>query len=264
MTEEPQTWHYGLVAELWSAGDRQTRELDFLRTAIKTYGEPVLDLACGAGRLLVPLREDGIDIEGADLSPDMLAGCRAALDRRGLSAELHLGPMHTLNIPRKHRLIYIADSFGLAGSRTLDELAFIRAYEQLEQGGALILNLEAPYALDDWPYWQKEKRTELPAPWPAEPRQWLAEDGTEYSSQVRLYALNPLEQTFELEIRVEKHHSGELVGEELRSLKGSYYFRNELVAMLEKSGFREVRVYGGYSELPATAEDEELVYLAIK
>ncbi len=37
------------------------------------YGGPILELACGSGRLTVPLAEEGVDIEGLDISPTMLA-----------------------------------------------------------------------------------------------------------------------------------------------------------------------------------------------
>jgi SAM-dependent methyltransferase len=264
MGEGPHVWHYGLVAEMWAAGTRDTRELEFLLSAVGSYGQPVLDLACGAGGLLVPLCEAGVDVDGADISADMLAGCRAGLDKLGLEADLYQSPMHTLDLPRRYRVIYIADSFGLAGSRALDEQTLRNAYLLLEPGGALILNKEAPYALDDWIYWQKENQDGLPSDWPDEPTRRTAEDGSEYLSWLRETAVDPLEQTYELEIRVQKRRDGKLEGEEIRKLAGTIYFRNELVAMLEKAGFSEVKVFGGYSALPATADDEEFVHLAVK
>ena len=49
------TWHYGLVARWWAEVNRPDEaELAYLRTAIHRFGEPALDLGCGAGRLLLP------------------------------------------------------------------------------------------------------------------------------------------------------------------------------------------------------------------
>ena len=55
---EPITWHHGLMARWWAEFMRaEPAELAFYRTAIERFGQPALDLACGAGRLLIPLTE---------------------------------------------------------------------------------------------------------------------------------------------------------------------------------------------------------------
>ena len=78
MTDEPQTWHYGLIARWWAEFNApDPDELAFYREVIEREGQPALDLACGAGRLLLPLLSAGLDVDGCDISPDMLAFCRA-------------------------------------------------------------------------------------------------------------------------------------------------------------------------------------------
>ena len=54
----------------------ETSELPFLRRKIKRFEQSVLDVACGSGRLLMPLLKSGPAVEGADVSADMLAHCR--------------------------------------------------------------------------------------------------------------------------------------------------------------------------------------------
>ncbi len=49
----------------------------------------VLDLGCGAGRLVVPLAERGHEITGLDRDAEALARCKAALNDSGCSADLH-------------------------------------------------------------------------------------------------------------------------------------------------------------------------------
>ncbi|UCD74229.1 MAG: class I SAM-dependent methyltransferase [Phycisphaerales bacterium] len=48
----------------------------------------VLDLGCGAGRVLVPLAEAGHDVTGVDRNEEVLAICRQRLDECGRSARL--------------------------------------------------------------------------------------------------------------------------------------------------------------------------------
>jgi len=264
MTDHSSVWHFGLVAELWASFIPETPELEFLKEKIAQYGEPVLDVGCGVGRLLIALLQKGVDIDGVDISTDMLSACQEKLRRENLSTRLYEQPMSALQLPRPYKTIYICDSFGLAGSRQLDELTLESVYRQLLPGGVLILNKEAPYNLDDWSYWKKEERNKLPEPWPEESRRSLAEGGVEYERWIRLLSIDPLEQTCSLQIRVQKRMEGRVLAEEERTLVSNFYFRNELVAILEKAGFREIAVYAGYSQQSATADDEDLVYIAVK
>jgi 2-polyprenyl-3-methyl-5-hydroxy-6-metoxy-1,4-benzoquinol methylase len=48
----------------------------YLAEARKARG-PVLELACGTGRLTIPLRKKGVDITGLDLAAPMLEVARA-------------------------------------------------------------------------------------------------------------------------------------------------------------------------------------------
>lgn len=72
----PQIWHHGLVAREWAefATDGGP-EGAFFQRLIERSGEPALDLGCGTGRLLLPMRRAGLDVDGCDYSEDMLALC---------------------------------------------------------------------------------------------------------------------------------------------------------------------------------------------
>src|SRR6266516_7147029 len=55
----------------------------YLETARAARG-PVLEAACGTGRVLIPTREAGVDIDGFDREPAMLERLRAKAACRGL------------------------------------------------------------------------------------------------------------------------------------------------------------------------------------
>jgi hypothetical protein len=42
------------------------------------------------------------------------------------------------------------------------------------------------------------------------------------------------------------------------------YFKNEVLLMLKVAGFRDITVHGDYTDEPATADHEELVFTAIR
>jgi len=51
----------------------------------------VLDLGCGSGEVIVPLRQRGARVTGIDISPDLIALAQERLRRHGLDAELRVG-----------------------------------------------------------------------------------------------------------------------------------------------------------------------------
>ncbi|HLK25621.1 MAG TPA: class I SAM-dependent methyltransferase, partial [Caulobacteraceae bacterium] len=81
------------MAERWAEFVTDTPQLAYLEAAVTRFGQPVLDLACGVGRLLLPLARAGVDIDGCDLSGDMLDHCRRKADAEGLRPGLYEQPM---------------------------------------------------------------------------------------------------------------------------------------------------------------------------
>ena len=85
MTDESGTWHHGLMARWWAEFNHaEPQELAYYRGTIERFGQPALDLACGAGRILLPLLEAGLDVDGVDVSADMLAHTERLATERGL------------------------------------------------------------------------------------------------------------------------------------------------------------------------------------
>ena len=135
-------WHYGLMAEYWALFKHDTPELPGLVALIHRYGQPVLDLCCGTGRVLLSLIRAGIDVDGIDVSEDMIELARAAAARLGYAPSLYVQPMSGLATVRSYRAIVIVDSFGLGGDRDEDLATLRRCRSALQPGGALILNTQ--------------------------------------------------------------------------------------------------------------------------
>ncbi len=263
MSDEVTIWHYGLMAERWAEFLHDTPELSFLEDTISRCGEPVLDLACGAGRLLLPLAKSGVDIDGSDFSQDMLDQCRRLADKADLDIQLYQSPMDAIDLPRTYKTIYIIGSFGLAGSRANDLATLERCYEHLKPGGGLILNIQAEYnSPDAWELWLPENRNSLPQSWPLDGRPRIAGDGSEHRGYFRATGLDPLNQTFTREVRLEKWVDGELIVSEQYALTGNMYLKSEVELMLTVAGFDEISIHGDYTNAKATAEHDEIVFIA--
>ena len=81
--------------------------LDFYVALAREANGPVLDIACGTGRILLPCLQAGVDIEGLDLFEPMLKTLRAKAAALGLSPRLHQADMCDFSLPRRYSLIMI-------------------------------------------------------------------------------------------------------------------------------------------------------------
>jgi len=264
---DPQTWHHGIVATWWAEfnDDFRPQEIPYFRSYVERDGQPALDVACGTGRLLLPYVRAGLDVDGCDVSADMIEQCRAKAAREGLSPSLSVQAMHELELPRKYRTVFVCGAFGLGSTREQDVEALRRLHDLLEPGGTLLIDIEVPYAdAKRWRYWTTAGRRDLPEERPAPRERRLASDGAEYTLRGRAVDLDALEQRITLEMHAERWRNGELDAAEDRRLTINLYFRNELLLLLERAGFADVRIEGDHNDLPPTADDEFLVFVARK
>src|SRR5947209_18855709 len=68
-------------------------------------GGPALELAIGTGRIALPLAARGIQVDGIDLSPAMVARLRAKPGGEGLSVTM--GDFAEVPVPGTYRLISV-------------------------------------------------------------------------------------------------------------------------------------------------------------
>lgn len=251
------TWHYGVLARWWAEFNTDGPEIDYFRPFVEA-GQPALDVGCGTGRLLLPYVRDGLDVEGCDVSADMIALCREAAEREGLSPALYVQPKHELDLPRRYRTIFMCGALGVGSTRADDMEALRRIHDHLEPGGTFVVDNEVPYADGSpWKYWQRDERAALAGPRPSRtpgPRRTGA-DGTEYELCSRLLDVDPLEQRVTMKMHASMWRAGELVAEDEHLLTLTHYFRDEIVLMLEHVGFVDVEVRPGCG-------DDFLAYVA--
>ena len=259
-----QTWHHGLIAKWWAEFNEGGPEIEYFRRYVEA-GQPALDLACGTGRLLLPWLRAGLDVDGCDISPDMIALCREAVEREGLATNLYVQPMHELDLPRRYGTVVVCGGLGLGGRREHTTEGLRRIYDHLEPGGTLVVDNEVPYVQGgSWKYWEKEARAELPRPWGEPGERRRGADGAEYALRARLVDLDPLAQQTSYEMRAWMWRDGELVAEEEHRLDMTLYFTHEIVLMLERASFADVELRAGYTDAPPAVENDFVVFVARK
>lgn len=260
---EPQTWHYGVVARWWAEFNLVGPEIEFLRPYVEA-GQPALDVACGTGRVLIPLLQAGLDVDGSDLSPDMLALCRERAEREGLAPNLYAQATHELDLPRSYRTIFMCGSFGLGGNADHDRKVLQRLYDHLEPGGLLVLDHEMSYSEPQgWSYWTKEGRHALPAEY--EEHGWrTAPDGTDYRLRMRVVDVDAFAQRFTMEMQASMRRGDEVVEDETHVLAMTLYTAKHIELMLRVAGFEDVELRADWTDAEPTRDTSTVVFLARK
>lgn len=120
-------------------------DVPFYTEEAKRTGGPVLDLACGTGRLTIPIAQRGVEIVGLDQSASMLAHARAKAAEAGVHIDWVEADCRQFELGRKFALIFI----GFNSMQHLHEHAslaslFARVRSHLAPGGRFIFDVFNP------------------------------------------------------------------------------------------------------------------------
>lgn len=239
-----------LMAHTWDLfrGDTsQWEDRFFYLHFINKHSGPVLDVGCGTGRLLLDYMQEGVDIDGVDISPDMLALCRKKAAQLGLEPNLYQQPMHGLRLPRRYRIVMVpSSSFQLVTDPVLAKKAMERFHQSLEPGGILIM----PFMI----IWQPSDP--LQTDWSQTAEKMRPEDG----ALVRRWSrarYDPSEQLEHTEDRYEIWQNGELIASEhhSRSPATRWYSQPQAIELYRDVGFTHLQVFKEFSQQPASPED---------
>ena len=227
----------------------------YLNFALVT-GDPVLELGCGSGRLLVPLAESGHRVTGLDASPAMLSRARAVATEADVADRVTLfqGGMEAADAaPGGPFGIVIVALNGLMHLPTQDaqRRALAAARRALDPRGQLVLDVlhPTPTALAALDQAFSHDGT------------WRDADGRRVDKFAARRVL-PGEQTILTDLWYDRLDDGGRVHRTATSYPMRYLHRAELELLLEMAGFTEWRVYGGYELEPFGDASDRLIVTA--
>jgi ubiquinone/menaquinone biosynthesis C-methylase UbiE len=250
MSTTPAYEYYGLLAHTWDLfrGDTsQWEDRFFYREVIRRYGEPVLDVGCGTGRLLLDYLSQGIDIDGVDNSPEMLALSKEKAASSNLEPHLYQQSMEALRLPRQYRTILVpSSSFQLLVDDDKPRQAIRAFFDHLHPGGALVM----PFML------LRKEDDPLETKWEMTGEKTRLEDGALIRRWSRAWydLAQHLEST---EDRYEVIRDGQVIAEELhhRSPATRWYTRQQAIDLYQEAGFVDITLTSQFTFEPVKDED---------
>lgn len=256
--EREERYEYrGLMAETWDLlrGDPSGRgDFEFYKGVIAEYGQPVLDVGCGTGRLLLDFLDAGIDIDGVDVSPEMLAICREKAILRGLSPMLYEQPIESLNLSRQYQTILAPSSvLQLIPDVGVVKQAMSRLYAHLLPEGGLV----APF-MTLW-------REGMPLQREWENARVREGDGALLQRMGRVW-YEPQTECEHTEDLYQVALNGEVIAVEhhRRSPASRSYTQEQALRLFDEAGFRDLQVWRGFTQEVADEEDMLFTVVGVK
>jgi SAM-dependent methyltransferase len=131
------------VYDPWSAG--VVEDVEFYVEEAVASGGPVVELACGTGRIAVPIAKAGVRVIGVDGSAAMLNVAREYAARERVELDLRVGDMREPPVDERVPLVLIPFRSLLHMTTEEDRLRALRAARGLlVPGGRLVFDVFAP------------------------------------------------------------------------------------------------------------------------
>ena len=141
---------YDAIARLydpWSAS--VTEDVEFYVEEARASGGPVVELACGTGRISVPVAKAGIRVIGVDASAGMLEVAREYAAAEGVELDLRLGDLREPPVAERVPLVLIPFRSLLHMTTESERLRALRAArELLAPSGRFVFDVFAPSSED--------------------------------------------------------------------------------------------------------------------
>jgi SAM-dependent methyltransferase len=253
----PNYEYYGMLAEFWDLFRGDTSNWDdrfFYLDMVKKYGQPVLDVGCGTGRILLDFIGQGIDIDGVDNSPDMLALLHQKAKKLNLYPTVYQQEMTNLSLPRKYQTILVpSSSFQLLLDESLPPLAMEGFFEHLLPSGVLVMPFMTLWKQGD-PL-ESEFVREVVRP----------EDG----ATIRRWQYSRFDPETELEDSIDRYEiirDGKVIASEehKQSPATRSYTQEQAMTLYQKAGFKDIQVFSEFTFDPVKLTDTVFSIIGVK
>ena len=209
-------------------------EFLFYQSFLDEADGPILEMACGTGRLYTKFLEDGYNIHGSDISEAMLQKTRQKCEEKGLTPTLYHGDSKDISIDTTFSLIYYPFSSlqHLNEGIEVQKQTFQNIYDHLEEGGTFVFDLPVPsfeYVTENYGELQEE---------------FVVEDGVQYKIETWSEISNEAEMNCDLTERVINTETNTIIYESTFEL--ALLPKQQVELLLQVVGFSTYQIHPGY------------------
>jgi ubiquinone/menaquinone biosynthesis C-methylase UbiE len=236
----------------------RTHDIVFYLSAARQFGDPVLELGCGTGRITMAIAQAGCRIVGLDVSGRMLEKAgekRAHLGRETRErVQLVQGDMTQFDLGEKFRTVLIPFrpfQHLLETKEQINCLACVRKH--LTPNGRLIMDFfqTDPERMHDPMFLEEAQLAEYDLP-----------GGRHVALSERVAAFHRGLQRNDVEMIFQVTHAGGKQERLVMAWTLRYFFRYEVEHLLARCGFRLESIYGNFDSSPLGDTSPEMIFVA--
>jgi ubiquinone/menaquinone biosynthesis C-methylase UbiE len=239
---------YDDMAEYYDLIYNDEFDLEFYTQEAKNARGPILEVACGTGRILLSLLKDGMDAYGIDLSEGMIRILNEKAKKLGLKPNVLKANMLDFKLDKKFKLIIIPyRSFLHLKSEEERKQALTNFKNHLDKDGRLILHTYNP-SKDEYAMIDKLHKFAS--------ENLATHDGMPYTVEWFLI-YNPKTNMGRYEISLTLEETKHLFSMEIAYLK-----KEKVMDMLKSCGYRNIKTYCGFNYSPFNENCREAIWIA--
>jgi SAM-dependent methyltransferase len=235
-------------------------DVPFYVDLARQSGGPVLEIACGTGRVLLEIARSGIPIEGVDNSPAMLGVLKAKLEREPREVRdrvtLDEGDMRNFRLGKKFPLAIIPFR-AMQHMYTLQDQvdALTAAAAHLREDGRLAFDV----------FYPKFHLLEAGVGQEVVDLEWTEDAGRRIVRRYfRKESVDKIQQVFAFTFIFRTYEGEKLVREETEPLKLGYYTYPHLRALFLLAGLEAVEEYGSFAKTPLDNAATDMIFVVRK
>lgn len=248
---------FEVLADLYDFDYPITADIPFWVELAKRANFPVLELGCGTGRLLVPIAKAGVLATGVDASARMLDLAAKKARAEGVEGRLNFAESDMADFQldiRGYTMCFIArNGFMHLLTKEDQESCLGHVRDRLIDNGLLAIDVFNP---------KLEQVIGV--------RGVVAHDYTKYHPGLKRIVTKRTRRTVDpFEQQQHLTYEYDLVGDDntdqfSADVELRYFFRSEMILLLEKNGFSIEEIYGDYDFSPLRSSSPAMIFMARK